>query len=476
MDMCSVRPGARPQTLAWGTALFAGALRLAGAGVADLFEAPITPARYHHPEYETRGYSPAYCPGGFPSFDLQGRPYMFVQYPFGYGEPAQSTVPGHHQHLMFLRDGEWRFVDLLAVLRRHFGDDGVLSGYSKQPEFVHDTDEMFVLVQYRRPDERYVLALVTSPDHCRTFSVHTVEQGYSERYDRIATEHYAGHNRITWPLVIATSRRGDEPEERFVDHPGSLWYHVVGKQDGRVGLLEKGMLSESASRHPIGSFYVTTQIVSTPRNTHIAWHETSVGVQKGGNRTFVRSYDRRTGRWGAKTFVGPSRDDHGFPAVTLDSKGFLHILCGAHASQVRYARSSSPDDSSRFEPLESIAGVSKGTHLSLVCDARDRLHLFFLDHIRMGPDQDRLGLGYVVRDGTWQRPRRVANSPEPKYCRMCNHLSIDKRGRLFLNYAYFTLNYRSEGKVTGWYYPVLAYSKDHGATWDLVPDDFGLDE
>jgi len=57
-------------------------------------------------------------------------------------------------------------------------------------------------------------------------------------------------------------------------------------------------------------------------------------------------------------------------------------------------------------------------------------------------------------------------------CRMCNHLSMDRRGRLFLNYGYFTLNYRSEGKVEGWYYPVLAYSSDRGETWSLVPDDF----
>jgi hypothetical protein len=56
---------------------------------------------------------------------------------------------------------------------------------------------------------------------------------------------------------------------------------------------------------------------------------------------------------------------------------------------------------------------------------------------------------------------------------MCNKLSIDKGGRLFLNYGYFTLDYRKEGKVDEWYYPVLAYSKDGGSTWDLAPNDFG---
>ncbi|MBD3291993.1 MAG: hypothetical protein GF393_03655, partial [Armatimonadia bacterium] len=264
------------------------------------------------------------------------------------------------------------------------------------------------------------------------------------------------------------------PEERFVDYPGTLWYRVLDRVDGRVNAIDGGVLSESASRNPIGSMYVTTQTVSTPERTHVAWHDTDVGVERGGNETWIRTYDVASGEWSEKTLVGPARDDHGFPALALDSEGHIHVLCGAHSSEVRYTRSTRPDDASQFEALEVVPGVERGTHLSFVCDLQDRLHLVFRDSARMGPDEDRMGMGYAVRDGRWTPARRLAHSPQPGYCRMCNHLSIDRAGRVFLNYGYFTLDYRSEGQVSEWYYPVLAYSADGGETWRLVPDDFGL--
>jgi hypothetical protein len=448
------------------------ALAAAACTHADLFGEGITPHKYHHPEYEQLGYSPAYCAGGRPSFDAQGRPYMIVSYPFARGEPPQTTVPGHYRHLMFLRGDGWHFADLEGVLRRHFGDEGSLAGCSKQPEFIHETDEMFLLVQYRRADGAYALALITSPDHCESFAVHVIEDGHSAPYNRIASEHFAGHNRIAWPILIAVSRQGERPAEPAPDFPGILRYHILDRVGEKVVSVGDGTLSEAASSNPIGSMYVTTQIVSTPSRTHIAWHDTEADVERGGNKTYMRTYDKRIRSWSERTFVGPSQDDHGFPAVALDSRGYIHILCGAHASQVYYTRSTAPDDTSAFGPLEPIPGVTKGTHLSLVCDLEDRLHLFFRDNIGMGPD--RKGLGYVRRDAAWGTVRRVASSPEGGYCRMCNHLSMDKRGRLLLNYGYFTLNYRAEGKVEGWYYPVLAYSADRGDTWSLVPDDFGL--
>jgi hypothetical protein len=465
--------------IAWlltsGTVLAAACAGTAGA---QLFDEPITPSKYHHPEYEQMGYTPAYAAGGFPSFDARGRPYMIVTYPFARSEPPQTTVPGHFGELMYLREDGWHFADLEAVVREALGepqDDGGLSGYSKQPEFIAEIGEMVLLAQYLRADGRYALVLITSPDYCESFEVHTIEDNYAPRYDRIATEHFAGHNTIRWPLVIAMSRHGeDEPEERFVDWPGTLYYHVLDRVDGRVVSIDSGTLSETASRNPIGSMYVTTQIVSTEERTHVAWHETEAGVERGGNRTFIASYDVEAGTWTEKTYVGPSRDDHGFPAVALDSEGYIHLLCGVHGTQVPYTHSTRPDDSSEFQPLEYIAGAKKATHLSFVCDLQDRLHLFFRDHIRMGPEDDRAGLSYVTRNGEWSDARRIAHSPQPGYWRMCNHLSIDRQGRLFLNYGYFTLDYRSEGRVDEWYYPVLACSADRGESWQLVPDDFGL--
>ena len=463
----------------WTVSVFGAAFICGGAADGQLFEEPITPSKYHHPEYEEMGYDPAYAAGGLPSFDAEGRPCMIVSYPFARSEPPQTTVPGHFGDLMYLRRDGWHFVDLESVMREALDEpegEGGSAGYAKQPEFIAETDEMLLPAQYLKADGSYALMLITSPDHFESFEVHTIEDGYAVPYNRVAMEHFAGHNVLRWPLVIATGRHADdEPEERFVDYPGKLYYHVLDRVDGDVMSIDSGTLSDSASRNPIGSMYVTTQIVSTPERTHVAWHETQVGVERGGNRTYISTYEVATGEWTEKTFVGPASDDHGFPTVALDSEGRIHQLCGAHSSQVYYTHSTRPDDGSQFEPLEPIPGASKGTHLSFVCDLQDGLHLFFRDNIGMGPDGDRGGLAYTRRiGGGWESARRVANSPQPGYRRMCNHLSMDRQGRLFLNYGYLTLDYRSEGKVAEWYYPVLAYSADRGDSWSLVPDDFGL--
>jgi hypothetical protein len=222
--------------------------------------------------------------------------------------------------------------------------------------------------------------------------------------------------------------------------------------------------------------YVTSAIASASGRIHVAWHETSFEagkVRRWGNKTYIKTYDTVGRKWRDKTHIGPSADDHGFPAVAMDSRGLLHVLCGSHADVVYYTRSKRPHDASEFEPATKIPGIAKATHLSFVCGRADTLHLFFRDNVR--DESGRGGLSYVRRTagGGWSGVKRVASSPQPGYCRMCNALSIDKRGGLFLNYGYFTLDYRKEGKVDGWYYPVLAYSTDDGSTWDLAPNDFG---
>lgn len=441
----------------------------------SLFDPPITPSKYHHYEYEELGYKPAYCPGASPSFDRQHRPYIVVNYPYSRVEPPQASVPGHIRDLMFLRADGWHFVNLEAVLRDHFGDKGAFSGYSRRVEFIADTDEMFLLVQYQREDGRHELAMITSEDHCETFQVHPVCATHDEPYARMDTEHFAGHNRIGWPMLIGVNRRREEPEDRGKDYPSYFYYFILDKVDGRVRAVDTGLLSEMASRNPIASMYVNTSIVSTPDKIHIVWHDTTFEGQRWDNKVYAATYRKRDRGWVNKqTYLGPSKDDHGFPTLVLDSKHYLHVLCGSHVDIVPYARSTRPDVT-EFPETRPIPGISKATHLSLICDLEDRLHLFFRDNVKYSGDRSGLSYARKEKGQQWQKPVRLANSPQPGYCRMCNNVSMDKRGRLSLNYGYFTLDYRSEGKVEGWYYPVLAYSKDRGDTWRLAPDDFDAD-
>ena len=361
------------------------------------------------------------------------------------------------------------------MLQAYFGDRGTLAGYSKRVEFIAETDEMFLLVKYGREDGRHELAIVTSPDHGETFQVHPLCPTHDEPYARMDTEHFAGHNRIGWPMLIGVNRRREEPKDRGKDYPSYFDYFLLDKVDGKVQCVDTGLLSDMASRSPIGSMYVNTSIVSTPERIHVVWHDATFEGKPWDDKVYAATYAKRDRRWvNRKTYVGPSKDDQGFPTVVLDSEQYLHVLCGTHVDVVPYARSTRPD-ATEFPETRPIPGIAKATHLSFICDRNDRLHLFFRDNTKHGAD--RSGLSYARKDKgqPWHKPVRLANSPQPGYCRMANNISLDKRGRLFLNYGYFTLDYRSEGKVAGWYYPVLAYSNDRADTWRLVPDDFDLD-
>lgn len=454
----------------------------------NIFENTLNPSKYKHSEYDSLMYNPAYCPGNAPSFDKHGWPYIIVDFPFSDSEPWQSTVHHHYKDLMFLRRDGWHYVNIQSLIRNHFEDNGTLVKYTKKVEFIKNTDELFLLVEYKKESRKYELLLLTSIDYCVTFTITQLCAEYGKPFNRIATEHYSGHNKISWPLLIAAGRRREnEPEKPFKDFPGYLYYYIVDKKLGRITVSDAGILSEMASRNPIGSYYVTTQIVTTKQYTHIVWHDTDYNVERWGNKTYIKSYNRSTRpgvqeRWTRKTYIGPSADDHGYPAICLDSMNYIHVLCGSHSDKVYYAISKSVNNSSDFKSFGPIEGIDKATHLSFVCDAKNRLHLAFRDTTK--DEHDKRGLSYAHADvaefkidrpnrvAKWYKPVRLANSPQTGYCRMCNRLSIDKQGRLYLNYGYYTLDYNSEGSVTGWYYPILVRSIDRGKTWQLVPDDF----
>jgi hypothetical protein len=439
----------------------------------DIFAETINPTNLSI-EYKLWGYDPDYCAASHPSFDRSGRPYLIVDYPFTDAEPQQGKVRGRLHNLMYLREDGWHFVDLRRILRTYFKAEGEIVTYSYQFEFISDSDEMFLLVQYRKANGLYALVLLLSSDHGEHFVINCLEENYEKAFDRIDTEHFAGHNVIQWPILVAASRRGNEPKipsNKFKDHPGTLFYYIINKKSGKVNTVRKGVLSNSSSRNPIGSIYVTTQIVSTKDKIHIVWHDTQVGARRGENRTYIRTYDKSKDSWSLPTYIGPSADDHGYPTVVLDSKNYIHVLCGAHGSQVYYTHSLRPDDSLAFLPLEAVPGAKRATHLSLISDSKDRLHLFFRDNFRNHLFKS-AGLSYITRNDSWGKIRRLTNCPVRGYCRMLNHVSMDKNGRLFLNYGYFTLEPWSEDRMQNWYYPVLAYSKDGGNKWMLVPNNF----
>ena len=87
----------------------------------------------------------------------------------------------------------------------------------------------------------------------------------------------------------------------------------------------------------------------------------------------VRTLDRRTGDWSPTATVGEAYDNHGGPALTIDSSGFLHIVYYPHHHAMRYRKSKRPNDASEWGE-EVLIGEGL-TYPTFVCGQDDTLYL-----------------------------------------------------------------------------------------------------
>ena len=112
----------------------------------------------------------------------------------------------------------------------------------------------------------------------------------------------------------------------------------------------------------------TNKIVSLDGKTHVVWLD-SVGDKF---PVRVRTLDRNTGSWSETYTVGNAYDNHGGPALTFDSHGYLHIVYHPHHHPFRYRRSTRPNDASQWEPEERFG--TRCTYPTLLCGPDDTLY------------------------------------------------------------------------------------------------------
>ena len=113
----------------------------------------------------------------------------------------------------------------------------------------------------------------------------------------------------------------------------------------------------------------TNKIVTLDGKTHVTWLD-SVGDKF---PVRIRELDRNTGSWSETYTVGNAFDNHGGPALTIDSQGYLHLVYYPHHHPFRYLRSTRPNDASQWEPEEQFG--AKCTYPTLLCGPDDTLYL-----------------------------------------------------------------------------------------------------
>ncbi len=288
-------------------------------------------------------------------------------------------------------------------------------------------------------------------------------------------EVFTGHNELAGPPPILRFLRTGRDPKRFWRYFHRLELFVPRKEGDRVLLGEPILLSDQClgiSSHS-GS---PCCLVSRGEKVHAIWAEaTDPAVPLPGTPAYATSFDKSTRTLGKPVLVGygaPPNDIHNTPAITIDGRGYLHALGGTHGAPFPYARSHAINDTQQgfSEPVPASAGEQ--TYIGLVCGPDDTLYSAFRLWRRGEPPFPNshfatLALQQKAAEGDWEKPQILILPPFSEYSVFYHRLTIDRRGRLFLSYDYWS---------THWFYRidhfgrrrVSIFSADGGQTWKFV--------
>ncbi|MDD4267498.1 MAG: hypothetical protein GXY25_14835 [Pirellulaceae bacterium] len=423
------------------------------APAAEPFAIPLVLKPYQH-ENEQFGYLADFPRATQVYFDVENRPFL-------------NTEGG----IASWRGGQWVETSLRDAVTS--GDEEL----ARQPfrsasnKLAFDADGGVYLLA--RASRR--AALLHSADGGKTFAAWPLppRQGRSQSFD---LEQFSGHNGGDYPPPIARFTQTAADPKLIWRRINDLELFVPEKQGGRIVIGEPILISRQSIGLSLHSGSPST-IVSRGSKVHVVWAEATDPAEKApGVPTYVVTYDRRTKTLGKPALVGhgpPANDVHNTPSITMDSRGHLHVLAGTHGRPFPYARSLQPNDSGGgwTEPAPT-AGQPRQTYLGLVCGRDDALHL--VSRVWRSGEEPFPASSYATLaqqrrppDGDWQPPQALIIPPLSEYSVFYHRLTIDRTGRLFLSYDYWS---------TYWFYRtdqrgdrrVMIMSADGGKTWKLV--------
>jgi len=165
------------------------------------------------------------------------------------------------------------------------------------------------------------------------------------------------------------------------------------------------------------------------------------------------TYDRDTGELGTPALLG-----YGPP--------------GTHGRPFHYCKSNLPHDAGGgwSEPLSAGEGLNM-TYIGLVCGEDGTLHVVYRLW-RWGepyPNSNYATLAYQRKrpDQPWEQPKILVVAPFSEYSVFYHRLTIDRLGRLFISYDYWSTHwfYRNDHRGNR---RALLMSPDGGETWKMA--------
>lgn len=201
------------------------------------------------------------------------------------------------------------------------------------------------------------------------------------------------------------------------------------------------------------------KIVTLNGKTHVVWQDST----DKGYFARARTLDHKTGKWSEPVTLGQGRDNHARPTITVDSKGYLHVIIGGHHTGLQYRRSVRPGDVSEWTKVETFG---KTTYPVLICGPDDTLYLAGRH------DADWIGMDfYEKRPGEkWKRRGLLVRKQKKYEFYAAYHNALawgPKHKTLHLSTGFF-MGLRGDGsrKLRGLHQAVgYLRSEDFGKTW-----------
>ena len=420
-----------------------------------------------------RGVAPAMSPLEMP---IKLEPYQHENEQFGYlpDYPLDNQVYFDVDNQPFVTASD-------GVFRLHDGT-WTKTTQAHRP----DTDRTIPIrplgtkIAFDRDNDVYLLGrdgdsnvLLHSGDHGETFTAWLIPGPGS--FD---IEQFSGHNIVDGPPALARFHQ-------TAADPKLIWRRIndldlilpIKRPDGSIVMGQPIAVSKNCIGFSDHSG-IPSAIVSRGNNVHITWGEATVPEAKApGVPTYAATYNRSTGRLGTPTLVGygpPANDVHNSPCITIDSKGYLHVLIGTHGRIFKYSRSlMSNSANGGWTKAKDVGSGIRQTYVGMVCDHNDTLHLVFrlwLDDNKYFPASHYANLAYMSKSPgeEWSDAQCLVVAPFSEYSIFYHRLTIDRKGALFLSYDYWS---------TYWFYRTdhfgkrraLLMSPDSGKTWKLAP-------
>jgi len=242
---------------------------------------------------------------------------------------------------------------------------------------------------------------------------------------------------------------------------------LIGSGSGYCQVGESGKRTSGAVLSTEGCGRATgyaeaNKIVTWQGKTHAAWLDSP----DEGFRVRIATLDHATGTWSPATTVGEAFDNHGGPALTVDSQGYLHIVYFPHHHAMRYRRSVRPNDASAWG--EEILFGANLTYPTLVCGAEDTLYLTarrsYRGKARSRPWEVEL---WKKRKGKpWKNQGAILRSRHAGYAHFQESLAWGPDHRTL--HLSCRIHEKSDKKAYG-RIQTVAYmvSRDSGETWEM---------